>query len=206
MMLRQNVSAEFIKKYIAERIPGLCDLLVQVDLVEPLVPKPVTVLTAISQIVIGQMLSRKAAKTIISKATNLAINNDIMEFAFLSENDLRACGISGRKVKTIRQFATYYSENKEEVENWRNLSEAELFETASKHWGISEWSASMLGIFYFGKENIFPTKDGSINKVLSILELRGISVDTNDVTPYKSYLALYLWLFLDSNLLNSYQN
>jgi DNA-3-methyladenine glycosylase II len=197
------MNANFIKKLIQNSYPELSKLLAAVEPVEPLVPLPITVLDAVSHIVIGQMLSRKATKTIINKAVKLSINKKLPGIACLPDTDLRNCGVSGRKSKTIHLFADHYHKNKQKIENWRNLSPENLYNEVNSHWGLSDWSASMLGIFYFGLEDIFPFEDGSIKKALKNLHSINIFINPHLVAPYKSYLALYLWKLLDSNMIDA---
>ncbi|TPW11131.1 MAG: 3-methyladenine DNA glycosylase, partial [Halothiobacillaceae bacterium] len=70
-----------------------------------------------------------------------------------------------------------------------------------RHKGLSRWSASMLGIFYFAMEDIYPEIDGTIMRVQRLLQGRNIELNPEAVSPYRSYLALYLWKLLDEGLL-----
>lgn len=81
------------------------------------------------------------------------------------------------------------------------MESARLFAEVNKHWGLSHWSASMLAIFYFGLEDVYPINDGSIKRVTSLLEQRGIIFEPEKAAPYRSYLALYLWEILDRKLI-----
>jgi DNA-3-methyladenine glycosylase II len=105
---------------------------------------------------VGQMLSRKAASTIIHKAETLAAQEGKNEIALLSEKEIRSCGISSSKAKAIKLFAEQYFNDINRYENWRNLDSPGLFSEINKHWGLSHWSASMLAIFYFGFEDVYP--------------------------------------------------
>lgn len=192
-----------IIKIIQGSHPGLNEFINLVDPVEPITPRDISVLDAVSHIVIGQMLSRKAAQAIINKTLNLSIQRNLPGTAYLSDTDLRGCGLSGRKAKTIRCFADFYHQNSSAVENWRNLSDKDLYTQVRRHWGLSNWSASMLGIFYFGFEDIFPFEDGSIKRVVKAFESINIPIRPQLVKPYRSYLALYLWKFLDNNLIDA---
>jgi len=72
----------------------------------------------------------------------------------------------------------------------------------NKHWGLSNWSASILAIFYFGFEDVYPENDGSIRRVTRLLEQKGITFDPEQASPYRSYLALYLWEILDRKMIS----
>lgn len=195
------MNADDIREIIKLSHPNLSKLLSKVEPIEPLKPRPISVLDAISRIVIGQMLSRKAAQVIINNTIALSTKKKLSSVAHLSQRDLRLCGVSQRKAKTIHLFADCYRKNKSEIEKWRKLSPDLLYERVNSHWGLSNWSASMLGIFYFGIEDIFPYEDGSIKRAIKMLESSNTPIYPHLVSPFRSYLALYLWKFLDNQIL-----
>jgi len=190
-----------IKNRLIDSHPLLIDYFARLPEIQRLEPKDITVLDAVSKIVIGQMLSRKAASTIIHRAESLAAKEDKCEIALLSEQDMRSCGISNSKTKAIKLFAEQYFNDEEQYENWRNVDSAELFAEVNKHWGLSHWTASMLAIFYFGFEDVYPVNDGSIKRITRLFEQKGITFEPEKAAPYRSYLALYLWEMLDQKLI-----
>lgn len=193
--------ATIIKKQIIRSIPNLSAYLVKLQIIEPLHQKDISVLGSISRIVIGQMLSRKASSTIIHRAESLAAKEGKCEIALLSAEEMRSCGISSSKAKAIMLFAEQYFNDVNRYENWRNLDSARLFAEVNKHWGLSHWTASMLAIFYFGFEDVYPMNDGSIKRITSLLAEKGITFEPEKAEPYRSYLALYLWEMLDRKLI-----
>ena len=115
---------------------------------------------------------------------------------------MRSCGISNSKAKAIKLFAEQYFNDINRYENWRNLDSPGLFSEINKHWGLSHWSASMLAIFYFGFEDVYPVNDGSIKRITGLLEQKGITFEPEKAAPYRSYLALYLWEMLDRKMID----
>jgi DNA-3-methyladenine glycosylase II len=190
-----------IKETIRIANPGLSDYLDQVTTIEALRPKATTVVSAVTKIVVGQMLSRKAANSILERAESLTFIEGKREIALLSTEGLRSCGISNSKAKAIKLFADQYYEDCDQYENWRNLGADDLFREVKRHWGLSDWTASMLAIFYLGLPDVYPVKDGSIKRVTKLLEQRGIMLEPEKAAPYRSYLALYLWKILDKKLI-----
>ncbi len=190
-----------VKEQLTISCPCLADYLTDITSIEPIDPKNTSVIEAISRIVIGQMLSRKAASTIILRAESLAAKIGKCEIALLSPEELRSCGISNSKAKAIKLFAEQYFNDVDRYENWRNLDNNKLLCEVNKHWGLSHWTASMLAIFYFGFEDVYPVNDGSIKRITSLLEQKGITVEPEKAAPYRSYLALYLWAILDRKLI-----
>ncbi len=68
---------------------------------------------------------------------------------------------------------------------------------------MSDWTAGMLGIFYFAHKDIFPVGDRSLNRAMKSLHERfdGYVLDPNKSMPYRSYLALALWSGLNNDRL-----
>ncbi|MGZ8220891.1 MAG: hypothetical protein ACXWT0_04495 [Methylobacter sp.] len=191
-----------IKDQIITSVPNIRDYLLVLPSVDRLKPIRTSVLDSVSRIVIGQMLSRKAASTIIHRAEQLATKEDKCEIALLSAEEMRSCGISGSKAKAIKLFAEQYFNDEDQYENWRNLDSSRLFSEVNKHWGLSHWTASMLAIFYFGFEDVYPINDGSIKRISGLLEQKGITFEPEKAAPYRSYLALYLWEMLDRKMVD----
>jgi len=195
------MQATDIKNQITLTYPDLSVYLAHLPAIESPSPKNITILGSVSKVVIGQMLSRKAARSIHQKTESLAVEQGKSEIALLTEEELRSCGISASKTKAIKLFAEHYYNNVDFYENWRNLDSDRLFSEVNKHWGLSHWTASILAIFYFGLEDVWPAHDGSIKRVTGLLEKKGITFDPEKATPYRSYLALYLWEILDRKLI-----
>lgn len=170
---------------------------------EVLRPQTLPIAEAVTKIVIGQMLSRTAADTIYSRVIKARSRHRVKGSWQLPETELLACGLSQRKVRTIREFAAYYECCPAEVEAWRNLGQSELREAVSKHWGLSSWSADMLAIFYFAMPDIFPENDGTIIRVRQTLEQHYTTgpLEAESARPYRTTFTRYMWALLDHGVL-----
>lgn len=161
----------------------------------------ISVLDAVFTVVTGQMLSRKAALTIRNKAFVKAKRYGKKSPAELEGDCLRKCGLSRRKVKTIQLFQKKYSQTPDNYENWGQISVQDLFQAVRSEWGMSDWTASMLAIFFLGMEDVYPIGDGTIIRAERKLEKHGVTVNSSKAKPYRSYLALYLWALVDEGYL-----
>ena len=145
------------------------------------------------------MLSRHVANSIFSRVESLfetpKLLFDLTETAFTQH------GVSKNKAKSILNFAHMYYQKPDRFDRWNELEFLQLCKESKDIWGISDWSLSILALFHFGNPDVFPHKDGTLNRALGKLEEKGISIDVEDARPYKSYLALYLWKFVDENTL-----
>lgn len=187
-----------IQKYLINTYPKLEELFNAVETIPSLAPSSIPLEQAVVKIVIGQMLSRKAADTIYLRLSGLTKNSNLYE---LSPEALLQAGVSNRKAKTITGFLKEYQKEKNRFNNWKNLEFNELSKEVNSIWGLSDWTASMLAIFHFANEDVFPYKDGTIKRALEKLEQEGIVLNIDLARPYSSYLALYLWRFIDSKVI-----
>ena len=192
-------------QHLRTAYPRLSDLLERVSPLENLTPQPLPVAEAVTKIVVGQMLSRAAADTIYSRLAGIRARDELTGSWELPEAALLACGLSRRKVRTIREFAICYERDPSKFEAWRTLDHPELSAAVSEHWGLSQWSADMLAIFYFAMPDVFPGTDGTITRVQQILEERYLlgPLDPELASPFRTALARYMWALLDGGFLSS---
>lgn len=190
---------------IIDTHPHLAGLVERVGTLKIISRKKSSVPEAVARTVISQMLSTKAAATIRSRVALVAESSGINEISSLSTQDLLSCGVSRAKARAITEFRSSYENNPEYYERWRSLPKETLFQEVNKCWGLSNWSAGILGIFYFSNKDIFPDNDAGIARAIRLLEAKKLvkkSVVMPELCkPYRSYLALYLWRFLDDGLL-----
>jgi DNA-3-methyladenine glycosylase II len=84
--------------------------------------KDQTVAVSLVHIVAGQMLSGSVAQTIIGRMAKAVEHKGIEQLYHLSDDDLRACGLSGRKAKTIAAVRDLAESENERLEAWRELT------------------------------------------------------------------------------------
>ncbi|MGI2027774.1 hypothetical protein [Endozoicomonas acroporae] len=176
---------------------GTKHLLDCVNHVRPIEPSGLGVVDAVCSVVIGQMLSRTAANSIKQRVFARAAELGKQYSAELDAESLRECGLSRRKIKTIHLFYDNYLKDQARYDNWKHLSPEHLFLSVEKEWGMSHWTASMLAIFHFGMEDVYPLGDGTIIKVERRLKEQGIIISPDRAQPYRSYFALFLWSLVD---------
>ncbi len=155
---------------------------------------------AIVKVVTSQMLSRSAASTISSRIFSAADDFQLAGTWELPIHILIECGLSKAKCRTIHEFSVAYKSNKCHIDSWPNLNPELFHDEICKFWGMSSWTASILSIFYFGHEDVFPKNDGSILRSLAHINIDPNTLDVDVAAPYRSYLALYLWSILDDEI------
>jgi DNA-3-methyladenine glycosylase II len=199
---------EVARAHLLSQFPAFEPLLDRIGLLPELSRSRKSVPEAVVRIVIGQMLSGQAAETIYNRVTAEARRRQLAGSWLLGDTALRASGVSGRKIRTIKEFRNAYRKNKTAIDGWRRLTTEALFEEVDSFWGMSHWTASMLAIFHFAHEDVFPHSDGSLTRAVQFCVELGIwdarmhgTFEPLRAAPFRSYLALYLWRALDEGLL-----
>ena len=164
----------------------------------PDMPFPIS----LSRSVAGQQLSVKAAASIWARVTALSPAPDALLDVFHEDRveDLRACGLSGAKVKTLIAIAQANAEGLLETEAMRAQTPQARSERLVQIWGVGQWTADMANIFYFGEPDIWPDGDVTARKTLEKLtsKRRKTIRTAARFAPYRSYLARYMWRHADA--------
>lgn len=156
----------------------------------------------IVSIIVGQMLSGAAADTIYSRLRGAATAKGLPGTYFLTTEEMRAAGVSSFKARAITEFADAFASDPSRFAAWSALEYDELTKEVSSLWGLSEWSASILALSHFGMSDVWPSKDGSIQRaVVQVRANLDSDFDPDLGAPYRSYLARCLWIALDSRLI-----
>ena len=149
---------------------------------------------AISDLIIEQQISFKAAIT-IKKKFNLLLNNsdNLLE---ISDEKIRLIGISSRKVEYIKNVYKFFESNEYD---FQKLTDEETIKILCKIKGIGSWTAEMFLIFILFRQDIFSKKDlaliNSIKINYGIKDLTNKKLDKLILSwkPYNTIASLLLW-------------
>lgn len=148
----------------------------------------------------GQQISVKAAQSIWARVEASAGDAPLLDHFVTGNTDmLRACGLSGAKTKTIITIADTHRNVGLDTDELRALTIAERTARLTAIWGVGQWTADMMNMFYFGEPDIWPDGDVAARKTLERLtSKRRKTVRTAQrFKPYRSWLALYMWAHAD---------
>jgi DNA-3-methyladenine glycosylase II len=198
-----------IKRHLQSCYPDLADLLGGITTVPKLRRRDLPLPEALVRVVAGQMLSAQAAATIYERVRSRAQADRLAGSWLLGHDSLRSCGLSGSKARTICDIAAHVGSDAAALDHWYGLPPDELMAAIRRFRGLGDWTASIIGLFYVGHEDVFPAADGSIQRAIMLIEerlrprgqRRKRRFDPDLATPYRSYLAMYLWRALDGGLL-----
>jgi DNA-3-methyladenine glycosylase II len=155
--------------------------------------------------IVYQQLTGKAAATIYGRVTKLArgrVNPRWMLRA--AEADLRACGLSGPKIRSVRDLAARVASRELDLTDLDALDDAALAERLLTVKGIGPWSVQMMLIFRLGRPDVWPVTDLGIRKgAQKVWGLRALPGDARlaklgkPLAPWRSVAAWYLWRSLE---------
>jgi DNA-3-methyladenine glycosylase II len=151
--------------------------------------------------VAGQQLSVKAAASIWNRVVASAEGKSLIDhFATVDPQVLRNCGLSGAKTKAMGAIAAAALAGDLEAERLKGMKTEERTQRLIQIWGVGQWTADMLNIFYFGDLDIWPEGDTTARKTLERLtsKRRKTMRTAARFAPYRSYLALYMWRQADA--------
>ena len=150
--------------------------------------------------IVGQQISDKARETIWQRiCTNFGdVTPEVM--LSINDSDLRAVGLSGRKVEYIKTLAAAIVNKTIDFEAFQTHSNSEIIADLTAIKGIGQWTAEMYLIFSLGRENVLSKGDGTIKRTIQwmygLKELPTSKVLTERFsywTDYATIVSAYLW-------------
>jgi len=156
---------------------------------------------ALCRAVAGQQLSVKAAATIWNRLLERANGRLLAPYLRRARPEtLRACGLSAAKTKALRAIAEAHHQGQLDPSDLAQLHHTQRAENLTTLPGVGPWTADMINIFYFGEQDLWPDGDIAARNTLQRLThpRRSTLRTAAHFTPYRSYLALYLWRHLDN--------
>ena len=155
---------------------------------------------AISNLIIEQQISFKAAITIKKKFKELINGLSNTEIINLDNNKIQSIGLSFRKVEYIKNVLIFFEKNKYEFED---LTNDEVFEKLTIIKGVGKWTCEMFLIFVLFRPDIFSFGDialiNSIKKNYNVNSRTEIEKIVNNYKPYRSIASLILWASVESD-------
>jgi len=158
----------------------------------------------LARAIVGQQISVKAAQSVWNKFAGLV--KDVSPDSVLSvkRKELRACGLSERKVEYIADLAQHFADGAVHVHRWPRMSDEEVIEDLVQVRGIGRWTAEMFLMFNLLRPDVFPLGDLGLQKGLQLAYHGGrkISLPTmrrrgESLRPWRSVATWYLWRSLD---------
>ena len=155
--------------------------------------------------IIGQQISVAAANSVFkkfNKACRGKINPKMIKN--LSIQKLKKCGLSRQKVRGIKELSIKFLNKSFNPNLIKNMNDEEAIIYLSSLRQIGRWSAEMILIFTFNRENIWPVQDIGLLRAISNNYKKKYLPPKNFVeklnkkfSPYCSVATWYLWRSID---------
>ena len=167
------------------------------------------VFAALMRSIIYQQLSGKAAATIFGRVAALFDGEpDAEQLGALSDEALRAAGLSGAKTRALRSLAEHILSGAcPSVEAISGMPDEEVRERLTQVRGVGVWTVNMLLMFRLARPDVMPSADLGIRKgfavVMGLEELpapRELAAATEHWAPWRSVASWYLWRALEVEL------
>ena len=154
--------------------------------------------------IVGQQISVKAAQTVWERFAALPrkmIPGNVLK---LKVDDMRAAGLSARKVEYLVDLALHFDGGGLHVTEWSSMDDEAVIAELVSIRGIGRWTAVMFLIFHLMRPNILPLDDVGLINGISSNYFSGEAVSRSDArevaaawAPYCSVATWYIWRSLD---------
>jgi DNA-3-methyladenine glycosylase II len=154
--------------------------------------------------IVGQQISVKAAQTVWDRFALLPAAMEPANVLRLKVDDMRAAGLSARKVEYLVDLALHFDGQRLRVDAWAEQGDEEIISELIGIRGIGRWTAEMFLIFHLMRPNVLPLDDVGLINGISSNYFSGEIVSRSDArevaaawAPYCSVATWYIWRSLD---------
>ncbi len=154
--------------------------------------------------IVGQQISVKAAQTVWERFALLQRKMTPANVLKLKVDDMRAAGLSARKVEYLVDLALNFDNGTLHVKSWDAMSDDEIVTELVAIRGIGRWTAEMFLIFHLMRPNVLPLDDVGLINGISKNYFSGDVVSRSDArevaaawAPYCTVATWYIWRSLD---------
>lgn len=210
MSRKQKLNPE---KYLQSVDPILAGVIAKIKLPVPKIQKPSRFKTLVESIV-SQQLSVKASDTIFKRFVDLFVRAEAIKTARgfptpaqvlkMSNAILRSAGLSGSKVKYIKDLAKKVHQKEVYLHRLHKMSDEEVIEHLVQVKGIGRWTGEMFLMFSLERPDVFSYGDlGLRNAIIKLYRFKKpptskqIEKIVQKWTPHRTLASRYLWKSLE---------
>lgn len=160
--------------------------------------------TTLARSIVGQQISVKAAQTVWERFEKLPRKISPTHVLKLKTDDMRAAGLSARKVQYLQDLSMHFGEGKVQEKSWADMADDAIIAELTTIRGIGRWTAEMFLIFHLMRPNVLPLDDLGLINGISHNYFSGEAVSRSDArevavawAPFCSVATWYIWRSLD---------
>ena len=154
--------------------------------------------------IVGQQISVKAAQSVWDRFAALSRRITPNSVLKMNVDQMRACGLSARKVEYMVDLALHFQDGHLRFKQWPDMGDEEIIDELVAVRGIGRWTAEMFLIFHLMRPNVLPLDDVGLINGISKNYFSGDTVSRSDArevalawAPYCSVATWYIWRSLD---------
>jgi DNA-3-methyladenine glycosylase II len=154
--------------------------------------------------IVGQQISVKAAQTVWERFSLLSKSMTAQKVLKLKVDDMRAAGLSARKVEYLVDLSLHFVSGDVRPSKWVAMEDEAIIEELVAIRGIGRWTAEMFLIFHLMRPDVLPLDDVGLINGISRNYFSGEAVSRSDArevaqawAPYRSVATWYMWRSLD---------
>jgi DNA-3-methyladenine glycosylase II len=160
--------------------------------------------TTLARSIVGQQISVKAAQSVWDRFAKLPRRMTAGNVLKLKVDDMRAAGLSARKIEYLVDLALHFDSGAVHVDAWLAMPDDDIITELVGIRGIGRWTAEMFLIFHLMRPNVLPLDDIGLINGISRNYFSGDPVSRSDArevaaawAPYCSVATWYIWRSLD---------
>ena len=171
-------------------------------------PRPAEPFRALSEAVVYQQLTGKAAATILGRVVALYAPRKYptpQDLLKTPDSRLRGAGLSGGKARALKDLAAKTLDGTvPALRKLEAMGDGEIVERLTEVHGVGAWTVQMMLIFRMGRPDVLPTGDYGVRKGFA-RTFRGKALPTpaeleargERWRPFRSAASWYLWRSLE---------
>ena len=156
--------------------------------------------STLARSIIGQQISVKAAQAVWDRFAALPPAMVPADVLLLKVDDMRAAGLSARKVDYLVDLALHFDAGKLHVDSWQGMDDEAIIAELVAIRGVGRWTAEMFLIFHLLRPNVLPLDDVGLINGISRNYFSGDPVSRSDARevaeawrPWASVATWYIW-------------
>jgi DNA-3-methyladenine glycosylase II len=189
----------------AERLrakdPELIDRLIAIGGAPPLRRREAG-FAGLATIIVSQQVSTASAAAIFGRLQARVVPLEAAGIAKATDEDLRACGLSNAKIRTLRAVARAIAEDGLDLKALGDLDAEDAHTALVKVKGIGPWTADIFLLFCLGHPDAFPAGDLALQEAAKLalnLKRRPDAARLERIAerwrPFRGVAARMLWAY-----------
>ncbi len=154
--------------------------------------------------IVGQQISVKAAQSVWNRFEALTRRLTPASLLKLKVDDMRAAGLSARKVEYLVDLAQHFADGRLHADQWQSMDDEDIIAELVAIRGIGRWTAEMFLMFHLLRPDVLPLDDVGLIKGISTNYFSGEPVSRSEArevgeawAPWRSVATWYMWRSLE---------